>query len=928
MNVFRSCCYIVLMIALALTLLPDEGTAATQGPLLGTWEEVTTSGTYTPRSRAASAFANNYLWVIGGVDANGSVVNTVEGLYVLTRAWTTKAPMPTARRDAAAVAVDGKIYVLGGADANGDSLKTVEMFDPATNTWTAKADMPVARAAIVAVPYTRGTTKEIHVYGSDPGAVFPDNVRYDIYDIATDQWRPGPVTAPSAQCEACGTAAKDLKDGQVYLYLFGGYSGGAGVSPSCWRIDPSQASPRWDSEVGEMPRAVIQAAAITVDAASPDGGTGQYPFVIGGNTDRSGTNFSSAVMVYESGIYNGWITGPDVAPNLPEPRGNRPGVCIAGGKLWVVGGATVVDGAVVPATKVFRATINTNNYPPPPPVENPLLVGWENVNADIPTPRWYTVHAVVDGKLYVIGGWDTNDGYGAPPVGVNEMYDPATNTWYTKAPMPVPVRGAACAAIGKKIYVAGGSRTKRDVPDYCDVLQIYDTTTDSWTIGPPMPTPRDLVTGFAVEGKFHVIGGSKDNPANPGQLVNAWEHEVYDPEINAWYSANPPGTPWPLADSSATVVASGDYQWVYMANGWWSGTQLSYAARWNGVTGGPYSDQWYRIADLPVGGNSGATLTTITDATGTQWPAIFGGHFGPIGYFNKVFVYHEFGDPLFSNRWMRDTALPYPRGGRMAVAQIGNYVYVAAGMGPLGLARDTWRSAVGSGLPTDVERIGEAISQPNGKRVNFTQPKIVTRTYTSQVSFETYFWIEEEDRSAALRVGPTTEPVYPGNKVLVAGRITTDEATGERTLSPSSITVDSNVYDIPKAIGITNRSFIGGSSGSQPGRPDGIGLNNMGMLARVWGKVTRASTGDLGFDYRPYFYIDDGSGLSDGTQTNGVPNVGLRVYHQYYVNPPEGAYVSVTGIVSCERIDGKLVPMLLSDELTITTSDAIRVYEQ
>jgi hypothetical protein len=102
----------------------------------------------------------------------------------------------------------------------------------------------------------------------------------------------------------------------------------------------------------------------------------------------------------------------------------------------------------------------------------------------------------------------------------------------------------------------------------------------------------------------------------------------------------------------------------------------------------------------------------------------------------------------------------------------------------------------------------------------------------------------------------------------------------------------------------------------------------MGMLARVWGKVTRASTGDLGFDYRPYFYIDDGSGLSDGTQTNGVPNVGLRVYHQYYVNPPEGAYVSVTGIVSCERIDGKLVPMLLSDELTITTSDAIRVYEQ
>jgi len=915
--------------------------AATQGPLLGAWEEVTTSGTYTPRSHAASAFYDNYLYVIGGVQADGTVVGTVERLWTITRAWSSRTAMPTARRDAAAVTVDGKIYVIGGADAAGTSLQTVEMFDPAnaTTPWTTKAVMlKVPRTAIVAVAYTTTPPppatpqKEIHVYGSDPLALYPDNVVYDIYDIATDTWRSAPQMAPSGQCEACGTAAKDLLSGTNYLYLFGGYSGGAGVSPSCWRIDPA-AGTNWDAEVAEMPRSTIQSAAITVEASSPDAGTGQYPFVIGGNTDRSDTNYSAAVMVYESGTFNGWITGPDVAPDLPEARGDRPAVCIAGGKLWVASGSTSAGGTPTPATKVYRAVINTANYPPPPPVENPLLVGWENVGANIPTPRWYTVHAAVDGKLYVMGGWATNGG-DQPPVGNNEVYDPATNSWATKAPMPVPLRGAACAAIGDKMYVAGGSRGLRDDGDYTGTLQIYDVAGDSWTVGPPMPTARDLVTGFAAEGTFHVMGGATyaPDPVDPNKTItiNMWEHEVYDPAANSWSTLNPPGSPWPLADSSATVVSRGVYDWVYFGNGWWSGSQLSLAARWNAVPGGTYNDQWYAISDLPVGGNSGATLATVTDGSGVQWPMIFGGHFGPVGYYKKVFVYHDYDDPTFANRWLRDTAMPYGRGGRMAVAQVGNYVYVAAGMGPLGLAADTWRSAVGSGLPQDVAAIGEAIAQPNGKRVNFTESKIVTRVFMSQVTFETFFWIEEENRSAALRVGPTTEIINPGNKVLLAGRMSNDAATGERTLSPTSTTVDTNVYAIPAPIGITNRSFIGGSEGSQPGRPDGAGLNNMGMLARVWGKVTVPTPFDPGYDYRPFFYLDDGTGLLDGTTHDASgspePNRGIRIYHQYYVTPELGKYVSATGLISCEKINGALVPMLLSDEITMTDGSAIKVY--
>ena len=262
----------------------------------------------------------------------------------------------------------------------------------------------------------------------------------------------------------------------------------------------------------------------------------------------------------------------------------------------------------------------------------------------------------------------------------------------------------------------------------------------------------------------------------------------------------------------------------------------------------------------------------------------------------------------------------------MAVAQIGDYVYVAAGMGPLGLAHDTWRTAVGSGLPMEVSLIRDAISQPNATRVSFTESKIVTRVYETNDPPEQHLWIEESDRAAALRVGPVGVTVNPGNKVLLSGRMATDPTTGERILNPTSITVDPALYDIPEPLGINNRSFMGGSRGSQPGRPDGVGLNNLGMLARIYGRVT-ATPVDSGLDGWPFFYVDDGSNLLDGTTDGGQPNVGIRVYHWWYVNPPVNSYVSATGIISCEKVGGALVPILLSDELTMSDGGAIVEYD-
>ena len=59
--------------------------------------------------------------------------------------------------------------------------------------------------------------------------------------------------------------------------------------------------------------------------------------------------------------------------------------------------------------------------------------------ADVPTPRTWGTCATVDNLIYVIGGYS----YGTPggASAINEIYDPATDTWTTGTSMPVAKYG-------------------------------------------------------------------------------------------------------------------------------------------------------------------------------------------------------------------------------------------------------------------------------------------------------------------------------------------------------------------------------------------------------------------------------------------------------------------------------------------------------
>ncbi len=70
----------------------------------------------------------------------------------------------------------------------------------------------------------------------------------------------------------------------------------------------------------------------------------------------------------------------------------------------------------------------------------------------MPTARSEITSAVLDDKLYVIGGFEN----GHSTTSVVEVYDPKADNWTSATPLPQPLDHTAAAAFGGKLYVVEG----------------------------------------------------------------------------------------------------------------------------------------------------------------------------------------------------------------------------------------------------------------------------------------------------------------------------------------------------------------------------------------------------------------------------------------------------------------------------------------
>lgn len=110
--------------------------------------------------------------------------------------------------------------------------------------------------------------------------------------------------------------------------------------------------------------------------------------------------------------------------------------------------------------------------------------------------------AKVNDKLYVFSGYDAD----VDILSATEIFDPAVNTWSMGAPMPIPKNHCGTAAIDNEVWLVGGFVGDHPGPVTTDV-QIYNTVTNSWTLGPDLPLQRGSCTAVFNGRKLHVFGG-------------------------------------------------------------------------------------------------------------------------------------------------------------------------------------------------------------------------------------------------------------------------------------------------------------------------------------------------------------------------------------------------------------------------------------
>lgn len=197
-----------------------------------------------------------------------------------------------------------------------------------------------------------------------------------------------------------------------------------------------------------------------------------------------------------------WTLGP------PLPLPNNHGMAASvDGKVYLIGGQT--------------SDVSDQGYVNTVYELDPATGDWTE-KAPMPTARGAGVAIVLDGRIYVAGG--------RPPRGHDfAVYDPASDSWETLPDLPTQRNHLTGAAIDGRIHVLGGRLGHGLSPQMTTAHEVFDPATGTWTSAAPMLRARSGMNGVMARGCFHVWGG--EGPA--GMFP---DHDYYDPRTDAWTS--------------------------------------------------------------------------------------------------------------------------------------------------------------------------------------------------------------------------------------------------------------------------------------------------------------------------------------------------------------------------------------------------------
>ncbi len=356
-------------------------------------------------------------------------------------------------------------------------------------------------------------------------------------------------------------------------------------------------------------------------------------------------------------------------------------IVIPAGQATVEVTVMPIDDAIVDATETVtltlvsqsgyaigaqsNATIRINDNDTP--VGNTIT--W-TTRAGNPIVRAEALKAVVDGKLYVFGGFSGDLG----PVKRSDVYDPVANTWAPLPDMPTRVTHAGVAVDGHDIYIAGGY-VGIGATGYGQTFGVtnvwkYNIDTKQYTAFTALPKAI-AGGGLVLLGReLHWIGG------NNNQRQDIGDHYVFnlDNPAGGWTTS----TSLPSGRSHlGTVVLGGK---IYAIGGQFGNDEGLTTKKLVHVWDPANPGAWTQLADLPTAISHIASATVVLG----NRIMVFGGETAHNQPTDLVYAYDT-----TTNTWSAMTKLPATRFSGVAGIIDGN-IYFTTGSSQT----TTWKGVI------------------------------------------------------------------------------------------------------------------------------------------------------------------------------------------------------------------------------------------
>lgn len=270
------------------------------------------------------------------------------------------------------------------------------------------------------------------------------------------------------------------------LYVFGGYAQCCIPIRESYVFDPIQN--RW-TPLADLPLGTTHTGIATDEVDI---------YLAGGYVENADQSYR---LVGHEKVwrYNVALDTYTALPNLPK-KASTGQLAYLNGKLHYIGGTTPeIQTEDLPDHFVF----DLQAYQANPNTE------WLDITATapLPNPRQHSGIAVVDDKIYYVGGQHFHNNDLVPQDDVHQ-YDPATNTWTQMADMPALRNHMSNTIVVHegKIIVIGGQFT-HETPR--DEVYSFDPTTNTWTQLTSLPRAQFSAIGGIINGELYFGTGDK-----------------------------------------------------------------------------------------------------------------------------------------------------------------------------------------------------------------------------------------------------------------------------------------------------------------------------------------------------------------------------------------------------------------------------------